>query len=692
MSTQYPASIDDTITLPLAIDNVTPLTASAINDLREAVISIQTALGENPSSTFGNVNQRLNQIETDLASTLAVTSLSVYPSPSTIYGNITLKSGTNISLSRADNTIIINSTSSGGGGGGVTNLEEAVQNQADTPLNQITDLYYIINDGKSFNFQNSNSNSLFSLNSDSDLSLSSLTIGALNNFTSDAISNYFTNGLKVNDNSHRINIGVTNGKIDTAIDLLISANTLSFDDGYKTSSSYTGNLPLANSTSEWNSFQTFFPNGSILNSINSYNSTYVYRKPLTYSGSLVRIDLPITPVAAYLLSTNQTPSPDVISLNNSKTRGAVCANIVGLSIGGSTNIVSNTSNLLLPLNLVNIIDYTSGSPLYCPSNSKQIFGLLQTTGADGATFIANTGSIESPNGNCQISFVTIGSDGTATLISGTDLNILSKRKIYCEYSYRSRLLDTIQTSFKDDSFSSNTSLEGAIAIQGDADVKQYNTTSINIKDTFSWIFTNYNANEMFRINSDSTADINNPNILFGSDAIFQSSASSNNFINGITCNAINTIDVSSQLLLNQIDLGSSSYTGVTYGGVNYLPLASIGTTEWNTFANNFGNTASLIYSINKAYSGTRLSRFQGSITSNTAATVEINSGSFSTSEGTFPSLGSNSTDFQNNINIYLNGLLMRNGVSYDVYFNNATSFKFNQSISAGDVIIIEKFA
>ena len=63
MSTKYPAQIDTGITLPLVVDNLTPVQGKVFNDLRNAVIAIESELGVKPSSTYGTVRARLDTLE-----------------------------------------------------------------------------------------------------------------------------------------------------------------------------------------------------------------------------------------------------------------------------------------------------------------------------------------------------------------------------------------------------------------------------------------------------------------------------------------------------------------------------------------------------------------------------------------------------------------------------------------------------
>lgn len=62
MATKYPSGIDDNLSLPRAIDLITPVSAEVVNDLRDTIIAIENELGINPSREFGNVSDRLDSI------------------------------------------------------------------------------------------------------------------------------------------------------------------------------------------------------------------------------------------------------------------------------------------------------------------------------------------------------------------------------------------------------------------------------------------------------------------------------------------------------------------------------------------------------------------------------------------------------------------------------------------------------
>ncbi len=51
MATQYPNSIDTTVTLPLVYDQISPVLADDHNRLRNAIVAIENELGTVPSGT-----------------------------------------------------------------------------------------------------------------------------------------------------------------------------------------------------------------------------------------------------------------------------------------------------------------------------------------------------------------------------------------------------------------------------------------------------------------------------------------------------------------------------------------------------------------------------------------------------------------------------------------------------------------
>lgn len=60
---KYPAQIDNSQSLPTAIDNLTPVQGSIFNKLRDAVLAIESELGVKPAGSYTTVRARLDTLE-----------------------------------------------------------------------------------------------------------------------------------------------------------------------------------------------------------------------------------------------------------------------------------------------------------------------------------------------------------------------------------------------------------------------------------------------------------------------------------------------------------------------------------------------------------------------------------------------------------------------------------------------------
>jgi hypothetical protein len=69
----YPASIDNSISLPAAVDSATTVSASVVNRLRTAILAVQTELGVQPSGVYTNVKTRLDTLEETVGSLQIIT-------------------------------------------------------------------------------------------------------------------------------------------------------------------------------------------------------------------------------------------------------------------------------------------------------------------------------------------------------------------------------------------------------------------------------------------------------------------------------------------------------------------------------------------------------------------------------------------------------------------------------------------
>lgn len=132
MATIYPSDIDGNSQLPLVVDSVSPIRAQDVNNVRNAVVAVETELGINPSGTYGTVKDRLDALDANLEE-LNIDFISGHietPSDKTYYLSInTPYSGTITDVTtRADigsctATVAINGISLGGSANAVSSSE-----------------------------------------------------------------------------------------------------------------------------------------------------------------------------------------------------------------------------------------------------------------------------------------------------------------------------------------------------------------------------------------------------------------------------------------------------------------------------------------------------------------------------------------------------------------------------------------
>lgn len=68
----YPAQIDNSISLPVVVDDLTPVNSSDINNLRTTIIAIEMELGIKPSLQYSTVRARLDSLESSLLNKIEI--------------------------------------------------------------------------------------------------------------------------------------------------------------------------------------------------------------------------------------------------------------------------------------------------------------------------------------------------------------------------------------------------------------------------------------------------------------------------------------------------------------------------------------------------------------------------------------------------------------------------------------------
>jgi hypothetical protein len=63
---KYPVALDDALSIPPAVDNVTPVAAICYNRLRDAILAMQAEMGTDPSREFGTIRARLDALRVEI--------------------------------------------------------------------------------------------------------------------------------------------------------------------------------------------------------------------------------------------------------------------------------------------------------------------------------------------------------------------------------------------------------------------------------------------------------------------------------------------------------------------------------------------------------------------------------------------------------------------------------------------------
>jgi hypothetical protein len=386
-------------------------------------------------------------------------------------------------------------------------------------------------------------------------------------------------------------------------------------------------------------------------------------------------------------------------------QGAVVATLGTDELGTHKLTAISGPNAISPKNLVLIRD-GNGETLYS-DNNKMVYGLIQTEYGvvDGDVF-------DDTDHQVQISFVR--ENATATALEAVPVADIQDKVI--NYSYAQRLAyDSLpETAFMSGVWLDQTASALDIALDKAVDnqvgaVTQSNNIDWRITDTNTWklqtsdglrdllAISPTSGGDTLQVNID-TFDINNGNDAdFLNGAIFDSGGTSINV--GVTAAQI---DAAASLTLAATG-GSSNLTlsaglemlfvdgnkaGSTYAGDLKLSETS---QEWSDFESRYGGEISIIKAIMMGRMRKAVAVTTGPIDANGNVT-----GAGGGANLDAQLLDYSTVDFVTQVNVYLNGALLRNGAdataNHDVYPGDTATtgdLKFEFALAGTDVVTME---
>lgn len=408
-----------------------------------------------------------------------------------------------------------------------------------------------------------------------------------------------------------------------------------------------------------------------------------------------------------VLGTGQLPTVSA-AVNTGTALGAVVATLPG-DVGTPALQEVAGPNALSPKNLVVIRDATT-KDVITSSNGFEIFGLLQAENgvADGDTFNITDKQV-------QIQFVENSSDDLVAVAAAD----IENRVI--EYLYPQRVsLDTLTDDctwpphFTDQTTTVDVTLDNAIDAQGATAATQ--ATDINVKmdtagvkwawqdDTSTEIFaivegsaggtTAFNINAAVDTYTNSAVDVD-----FTNGGSFDTGAAGTTINIGTTANqidsggALSIVSTGADLSLaagDELNLTDSYRAGSTWSLTDGISLAD-SSAEWDAFEVAYGEVSllSAITTAKNAAGTASATKTVGVLTAAVAADTNVsnNAGNLDAALSDYSSV-----TFLTDVDIYLNGVLLRNGAdataNHDVYPGSNPNFgelKFEFPVTnAGD--------
>lgn len=328
-----------------------------------------------------------------------------------------------------------------------------------------------------------------------------------------------------------------------------------------------------------------------------------------------------------------------------------------------------------PKNLVIVRAAADGQVIQ--SAGRDVFGLLQyeSTGADGGSFDDVSGG-----NRAKISFVRM--NATYDDLEAVPVGDIASTDVNYHYVYRNNLDNLTEDctlsnlNFVDQSASIDVTRQNAYDNQGTASVNLANNADLDLGASIEWAIRDGADADLINITEGSAGGTTTMTV--GTDVdVYQNSAVDVDFNSGITVNEGGTrpIDVGVNdgviestagdlevRATTELFLDDGNQTGSTWAQTEGIKLSET-TGEWDTFETNFGEV-SILNALNQAFAGAGNSttKYVAAATSNVSADTDVSGPSGSSNLDA--DLGDYSgVTFVDDVDIYLNGQLLRNGAN-----------------------------
>lgn len=322
-----------------------------------------------------------------------------------------------------------------------------------------------------------------------------------------------------------------------------------------------------------------------------------------------------------------------------------------------------------PDNLCMVRDGTSGDSLFT-SGGKMIYALLQSE------IVTNGHTINDSDQQVQLSFVIENATADDLIvcpvadIAGTSLNYSYVRRLEFGNIPEEAFLSGV---FVDQTASVDVTLDNCIDNQSGA-ATQATDIDIDIADTKAWGFRDANGDDLLHVYSDANGSISEITIgqdvdVYDNDAVDVDFKSGAAFGSGGTEISINEVGTEGHIMRAGDLMFDASAGEIYFDDVNH-PAGWGGTegvkfseneAEWTAFEAAFGSEVTLLGAI--ATSANKAARTKKTVvlTEDIAADTDLSSSNCSAALLDYSGVGT----FVDDVDIYLNGVLMINGVDLD---------------------------